>query len=247
MSEAQTTVDDVVLMALDDLFPGHKKPDTENYLPNGQQYKAPDHAILDGMLLIERKSRNAVDQSQFYEKLRTIASEQNSPFIGLGNINLAHVFQKLPDPELAKRKFTDYMMNQTLKRMKEARKKFESYVEAVNKSDQIKVLIISDNTEIRSATTSDEYYIGRKMGAINQSHDQIGIIDCVILIKDPRYAMDIERSYWFKFLCRNRLSKEDRKLVERFGLALHHRVGHYADFYAAASQFRNDAFRMTIV
>ena len=247
MSGSQTTVDDVVRMALDDLFPSHEKPDTINYLPNGQQHKAPDHAVLDGVMLIERKSRNAKDASQFYEKLQAIASEQGSLFIGLGRFNLAHVIKKLPDSEIANRKFTDYMMNQTLKRMKEARKKFEGYVESVQKADQIKVLIISDNTKIRSATTSDEYYIGRKMGAIDPLDDQMGIIDCVIFIKDPRYAIDIEKSYWFKFLVRSRLSIEDRKIVERVGFALHHRVGHYADFYSAASNFQNDTLRMTLV
>ncbi len=84
----QTTTDDVVRMAIEDLFPDQAIPDENNYLSKGKQHKAPDHSILDGRILIERKSRNTEDNSQFYYKLVEIAKAQGQPFYGVGRFNL---------------------------------------------------------------------------------------------------------------------------------------------------------------
>jgi hypothetical protein len=63
------SVDDVVRMAIDDVFPGQTIPDRDNRRADGSQFKAPDHAILDKRVLIERKSRNGEDNSRFLREV----------------------------------------------------------------------------------------------------------------------------------------------------------------------------------
>ncbi|MBB6301675.1 hypothetical protein [Rhizobium leucaenae] len=62
----------------------------------GRQHKAPDHLILNGKIAIERKSRNAIDQSQFYKKLQEIATQQGAPFWGVGRLNFKVIINQLP-------------------------------------------------------------------------------------------------------------------------------------------------------
>ena len=238
-----TTVDDVVRMAIEDLYPNHKIPDEDNNVRKGVQHKAPDHLILDGKIAIERKSRNATDNSQFYEKLQEVAAAQGKPFFAVGRINHSAVIRQLPDPDDAKRKVTDFMMRQTMKTMRNSQKKFAEYGRYVPDPSRSSVLIISDNTTILGSTGTAEYFIGRKMGAINPDDDQTPDIDAIVYIKNPLYTLDVSRSYWFKALIRSAISQEKKLNVGIFVAALHHRVGHYAPFFQAARNFKNCRFQ----
>lgn len=242
-----TTVDDVVRMSIEDLFPDQSIPDEDNYIGAGKQHKAPDHLILNGQIAIERKSRNAVDQSQFYEKLREIAEQQGAPFWGVGNINLSAVVSQLPAPDEANKKMTDFMMNQIMKSMRKSQTKFAEYALFVPNDDQARVLIISDNTKMRAGTATVEYFIGRKMGAINRTDDQLEAIDAIFYVKDPRYTIKEENSYWFKAVVRGRLPTTRRQNVDGLASALHHRIRHYAPYFEFAEKFAHSSFRLCVV
>ncbi|MDX3927217.1 MAG: hypothetical protein QHC90_15620 [Shinella sp.] len=240
------STDDVVNMALEDIFPGHIKPDENNHITKGQQYKAPDHSILNGGILIERKSRNAEDNSQFYYKLSKIAESQGMPFYGFGKLNLAHVIQNLPDPEDATKRMTDFMMRQIMKRLGDARKKFEAHAQHVP-GDPLRVVIVSDNTNIKSSTAPETYYFARKMGAFDPDSDETGLIDAILLIKNPGCVLDEENSYWFKCIYKKRLSAEKRDLFSRLAGALHHRIAHYGPYFHTARSFKNCSMQMLVV
>lgn len=241
------SVDDVVRMAIEDLFPDQTIPDENNHLPDGSQHKAPDHLILDGAIAIERKSRNSVDQSQFYEKLREIAFEQGAPFWGVGRINLKVVLRQLPDPESATRKLTDFVMNQVTKTVRKAEKKFSEYERFVPRAGQLRILVIADNTEIREGTAAAEYFLGRKMGAISSADDRAAILDAIFYIKDPRFTLDEKDSYWFKALVRKRLGPNQMEKLNVFISGLHHRVAHYEPYFTSATNFSNSSLQICLV
>ncbi|NTF87639.1 hypothetical protein G6L46_10935 [Agrobacterium rhizogenes] len=241
------TVDDVVRMAIEDLFPDQSIPDQNNHVGKGRQHKAPDHLILNGKIAIERKSRNTIDQSQFYKKLQEIAAQQGAPFWGVGRLNFKAIIDQLPDPKDASQKMTDFMMNQVMKTMRKSQKKFEEYAQFVPQEGQARVLIISDNTEIRQGTAAVEYFIGRKMGALDAGDDQVKAIDATFYVKDPRCTIDEEDSYWFKAISRACLSQEKQQNVNGLASVLHHRISRYAPYASAANNFRNSSFRLCIV
>lgn len=243
----QTTVDDVVRMAIEDLFPNHIVPDQRNHIRKGWQHKAPDHLIMDGAIAIERKSRNAVDRSQFYKKLQEIATEQGYPFWGVGKLDIKAIIRALPDPEEANKRMADFMMNQTMKTVRSAHKKFVEYAASVPRQGQIRVLIISDNTTIRGGTASIEYRLGRRMGALPDFDDEFPIIDSIFYIKDPRFTLDEENSYWFKALVRNQLEHSQFSLVSNLSTVLHHRVMHYGPYFDAARRFKISSLQHCLV
>lgn len=240
-------VDDVVRMSIEDLFPDQTIPDENNQISRGRQHKAPDHLILGGLIAIERKSRNAIDRSQFYGKLQEIASQQGVPFYGFGKLNLKTIIRQLPDPDDATRKMTDFMMNQVLKTMRSSGKKFEEYAQFAPQVDQARVLIISDNAKIREGTAAIEYFIGRKMGVLNAQDDNVKEIDAIFYVKDPRYTIDEPNSYWLKALVRQFISDIKRQNVLCFASVLHQRISCYQPYVAAVNSFRNSAFQMCIV
>lgn len=241
------TVDDVVRMAIEDLFPDHLIPDQNNQISKGRQHKAPDHLILDGKIAIERKSRNTTDQSQFYEKLQEIAMQQGAPFWGVGMLSSNNIINKLPDPKAATQKLTDFMMNQVMKTIRKSQKKFEEYAQFVPFDGQVRVLIISDNTEIKHSTAAVEYFIGRKMGAMNNIDDQANIIDAIFYVKHPEYTIDEVNSYWFKGVTRTSLPPEKRQYVDWLVAVLHNRISCYAPYAVAANKFRRSALRVCVV
>lgn len=240
------TVDDIVRMSIEDVFPDQTIPDHENYLPNGNQFKAPDHAILDGKVLIERKSRNTVDQSQFYYKLTEIAQSQGKPFYGYGKLNLGKIIETLPDPDDATRKMVDFSMNQMMKAVREAMRKFEEYSKHVKDIGQLRILAISDNTQILGANDTEEYFFGRKMGGLDHCKDETGPIDSIIFVKHPRYVFDQPNSYWFKCLIKRRLSSEDSDIVNRVSAALHNRIARHASFFPEVDKIKAGRFRPLI-
>ncbi len=241
------TTDDVVRMAIEDLFPDQEIPDENNYLPNGQQHKAPDHSILEGTVVIERKSRNAKDQNQYYRKISQIAASQGMPIHAYGRIGIHAIIRALPDPEAATKQLMDFSMSQTLKTIKKARDKFKDYQEHAKIVPQIRMLIISDNTEIVESTATHEFFIGRKMGAIKLQDDRAETIDVIAYVKNPNFTHQAENSYWFKCLVRERLNSEQRTIVNSIISALHHRIGHYAPFYRAAHSPSMSSMKLVFV
>lgn len=240
---AVTTLDDVVRMAIEDLYPDQSIPDENNYLPGGKQFKAPDHSIMGGAVLIERKSGNPVTGSRYYEKLSEIAREQGAPFYAVGRFNMGQVIRSLPDPDLANRKLVDYMLNQTWKRIGQARRKFEEYAQHVDINDAACVLVYSDNSDLKASTAAYEHFLSRKMGGANGDEDQTGRINAICFVKDPRFVLRGPESYWFKCILKNNVSGEQVKNVSAFVGALHHRVAHYADYHSSALADA-DRFRM---
>jgi len=209
-------VDKVLELSLEAVYPNHRRPDEQNYISGHRQYKAPDHEVASGKILIERKSRNAKDDSQFYEKLKSIAKSQGCNIVALGLFNLDDAFKLLPDPESARREILNYTMNQMFKRLREAQRKFSDYMKFNDDNNQLKLVIISDLSEIYSSTAGFVHRFGEKMGARRQSDDAFPLIDGIIFIKDPRYVLERENSFWFNFLIRERVYQNKKELIKEF-------------------------------
>lgn len=247
ITRADTTVDDVVRMAIEDVFPKQTIPDRDNFLPDGRQFKAPDHAILEGKVLIERKSRNTVDNSQFYYKLQEIAEDQGRPFFGFGTHNFGQIIKTLPDPEDASRKMVDFMLNQTMKSIRNAKRKFEEHARHAGDNGELRMLFISDNSEMAGSNASDEHFIGRKMGAYSEREDETGLIDAIVMIKNPAFVFDEQNSYWYKCLIKRRLDPSNSEIVNRVASALHHRISHYGPYRSDFLNIRRERYRPLIV
>lgn len=209
-------LDKILELSLESIYPNHRRPDDQNYISGNRQYKAPDHEVAYGKILIERKSRNAKDDSQFYEKLKSIAKSQGRNIFSFGLFNLNDAFKRLPDPDSAQREMLNYTMNQMFKRLTEAQKKFSDYMKFNDDNDQLKLVIISDLSEICSSTAVFVHRFGERMGAKRQSDDAFPLIDGIIFIKDPRYVLEKENSFWFNFLIRERVYQNKKELIEKF-------------------------------
>ncbi len=143
-------------------------------------------------------------------------------------------------------KMADFMMRQTMKSVANARKKFEDYSKHVP-GEPVRIVMISDNTEIRSSTATEEHFLGRKMGALAASEDETGLIDAIFFIKNPKFVFDDDNSYWFKCLVKRRLNKDNRELVENVSRAFHFRISHYEPYFKAATAFKTGYMRTLIV
>jgi hypothetical protein len=218
-------------MAIEDVYPGQTIPDENNFFPDGTQYKAPDHSILNGKMLLERKSSNAVDNSRFYYKLQEISVSQGLPIFGVGQNNISNMISALPKPAEASQKITDFMLNQMKKTIKKAVKKFEVHSRHIENAMQLRTLIISDNSEIRLATAFVEYFVARMMGGVEGSNDETGLIDAIILVKHPAYVLDEPNSYWFNCLIKKRLTPADQEIVMDVASALLHRIADHPTFF----------------
>ncbi|MBX9450674.1 MAG: hypothetical protein KL801_02160 [Mesorhizobium sp.] len=168
------TVNDLVEISLKYLFPDQTNPDTQNHATKDRQFKAPDHSILNGEILIERKSRNTKDRSQFYRKIQDISAAQGKGIFGIGTVNIGRIIEELPNPEEATRKLVDFSMNQTMKSIREANRQFKEFESNTGAKAKARIVIISDHSQIRSSNATDEYFIGRKMGTYNESDDRTG-------------------------------------------------------------------------
>ena len=209
-------IDKVLEISLEAIYPNHRRPDDQNYISENRQYKSPDHEVASGEIRIERKSRNAKDDSQFYEKLKYIAKSQGRNIVSLGLFNLDDAFKLLPDPDSAHREMINYTMNQMFKRLREAQKKFSDYMKFNDDNGQLKLVIISDLSEIYSSTAVFVHRFGERMGARRQSDDAFPLIDGIIFIKDPRYVLERENSFWFNFLIRERVYQSKKELIKEF-------------------------------
>jgi len=221
------TLDAAVRAAITGLFPGGATPDKENFRLDGTQYKAPDHEVWNGRLLIERKSLNAVDNSQYYEKVADIARGQGKPMVGYGMFDVSKMITAMPDPAGANRKFVDYVTNQLKKSIREARKKFDEHGDVTGRKFSARVLIISDHAEMRSTTDAVEYVIGERFIRSRRGSGDTGLIDAIIYVKNPRYVFLRENSYWFKCVIRREAVASLRKDIEILSLGLHEWLAKY--------------------
>jgi hypothetical protein len=238
-------LDNVIEITIGEMFPGSTVPDSSNYLPNGNQYKAPDHSILGGVILIERKSRNAVDHSQYYNKFHEISKKQGSPMLGFGLFNLGSAIERLPDPDAASIEITDYFHSQIWKRIRETDKKFKAHREAVGGSDQTRILILSDESEIAGATSFTEHFLGRKMGGYGI--DDTGLIDSIIYVKNPKFVLDGVNSYWFKVLIKKRVSDDHVTIIKQISSKLHTEIKLLPEYTYETQKFQKCSFRPLLV
>jgi hypothetical protein len=236
------TLDRLVEAAIGEWFPDGTVPDDNNFLPNGSQYKAPDHSILGGKILIERKSRTIIDNSQFFEKLLKISFNQGRSIVGFGKINVADAIRELPDPISGNRIFSEYCHSQMWKRLKESNKKFEQHKIVTGGTCQTRLVIYSDESEMEGTNSDLEHFLGRKMGAYG--NDETGLIDSIVYLKNPKYVLDDTNSYWFKFLTKRRIDPWHMALVAEMANKLHQRIAFDPVFNEDAHRFRKGHFRM---
>jgi hypothetical protein len=157
---------------------------------------------------------------------------------------MARIIETLPDPDDASRRMADFMLNQIMKRIREANEKFEAYGRNAGDAGELRVVVVADNTSIRASTALDEHFIGRKMGAYDEREDQTGLVDSIILVKSPAFVIDEPNSYWFKCLRKRWVAGQNRDLAHQLAGALHHRISHYAEYFPAISQVRHGRFRI---
>lgn len=108
-------------------------------------------------------------------------------------------------------------------------------------------MVISDHSEIPGSTAAEEQYLGRKMGAYNQEEDVTGVIDAVMLIKDPRYVFDEPNSYWFKCLIKSRMNDVDNKNVRSLANTLHGMLALKLGYAPKIGSLRHGDFRALTV
>jgi hypothetical protein len=225
-------LDEMVVAAILKLFPDGTAPDENNYSADGLQYKAPGHELMSGRVLIERKTLNAVDNSQFYAKLAEIAKQQGKPFFGYGRLNFANIIDALPDPEAAGRKMTDFMLNRLNKNVGASRKKFDSHLKHTGKLDCARIVLIMDQSEILMHTDWVEYFIGKLFIKQRSGKFNAGLVDGIIYIKNPKYVLGGKNSYWFKCLIKEEAQGNVRALVLQVSQMIyeHLKLEHFSSF-----------------
>lgn len=242
-----TSLNDVVKMAIEDLFPDQIEPDKLNYLPDGNQHMAPDHEFMDGTIAVERKSILPNSTQKMYLKLQEISRRQGDPMIGVGQFNASSFTNRLPDPEAAVREFNDYLYSQTLKRLRDAAKKFVGYVNATNTSAQTRVVVLSDETPLLGSNASTEAYLVRKFRTVESLRHKSTPIHCIIYIKNPRYVMDIEHSYWFKSLIRSDIECSHIEAANFFSDHLHAKILAYVPYAAVFNKIQNGRYQPVLI
>lgn len=241
------SVDDIVVMAIEDLFPDQTIPDEDNHLPGGQQHKAPDHAILGGRVLIERKSRNGSGNVKIKEWFDKESTKQNRKIHAYGMQNLSNLIAKLPDSRQANLAMIEFVLRQSLRSVKEARKKFEDHALYIDNSPRLRITILSDNTDTQSSNDFEERYFGGRMGGYSPDHDVTGIIDALILVRHPKFTIDGINSYWFKCLIKKRIVGADYEMIRKVADALYYRLASYAEYLPHLSSFQLGSYAPMIV
>lgn len=214
------TLDELFASAIQKLDPNGTIPDEDNYLNKSKQFKAPDHAIFGGQVLIERKTRVSIDDGQFATKLNKIAQKQGTGLHILGQTSSKLAINQLPDAQIAMREFGDYFMNQTRKTIGKTRKKFDDYKRHVSCENATKLLVISDHSFLEGETCGIEHALGILMGAYNESQDVAGCLDAIIYAQNPQYVWDRENGYWFISLVRE-YPPQKAEIAAKVSEALH--------------------------
>jgi hypothetical protein len=225
------------------LYPDYIQPDHDNYLSPSTQYKSPDFAVLQESVLIELKSRKAIDDGKYSEKLVDIAQSQSVQINGFGLVNFGCFIRRLPDPQKAERKLLDYMMNKIMKSAREANAKFSSYEKHTEKYPSARITVISDNLAMISETYSIEYYLARKLSSIDSMDDSLSHTDAIIFLKDPKFVMDRDNSYWFKCICKRTSRDITKENVLSFSKSLHDFLILTDELSSSAQNFRIGKYR----
>lgn len=236
-----------VMRSIELMFPEHRKPDEENFLPNGDQYKAPDYAVLGGKVAIELKSRKPNERNAIYGKAFDIAASQGKAFGAFGRLNLNRIISELPDPIGAERTLKDYIMSQTLKSIKSTREKFENYDSCQGHGRATRILVYSDDSGFVGQNDWIEHFLGRKMGGYSSDADVMNHIDAVFHVQNPELIWDAVNSYWFKCLVKKRLEAADRDLTIKIAKQLHDLVLKSGFAGLEGSQLKLGRFRALLV
>lgn len=239
-------LDEMFIEALMKLDPQSKIPDEDNYVNKSRQYKAPDHSLFDGLLLVERKTRNTVDDGQFYNKINSIASAQGTGVYILGKASASQVINQLPNANEAMQLFANYFMNQTKKTIVKCRKKFEDYSLHVPCEEAIKILILSDQSKIGGANDAIAYWVGAMMGATENDQNIAGCLDAIVYAQHPEFVWDRDNSYWFCSLVRDQGTSKTiktQKIIE----ALHNILCKNPEIAAFLPKFKVGKFKHILV
>lgn len=214
-------LDEIVRNVIERCFPNGPVPDLNNYLSNGNQFKAPDHSLFDGKVLVERKSRRNTSSNNVYLKIQSIAGAQGKPVFAVGKVSLGRILENLPDQQQASRQIVDYLYGQMLKSLKDARDKFAQYEANSPSGERLRVVIFSDMSDSVHSTDTIEYFIGRKMGAVSPVDDVLQEIDVVIYLMCPQNLIDGPNSYWLKCLYREKLGPDANRFISQFLYVFH--------------------------
>ncbi|WP_160661780.1 hypothetical protein [Qipengyuania pelagi] len=236
-----------MVKAIIETMPDHFAPDEHNLLPDGKRYKAPDHSVLGGSLLIERKSRSDDLSEKVVRRLTKLGLAQGWRGGAYGKHRLDRIMSDFPNLVAANREITDYIFRQMLKRLREANKKFIVFAKHNPAAHSTRVVIVSDHSTQPGGNAADEAFIGRKMGGYSPADDNIPYVDAVILLKHPSYVFDEENSYWLKCLIRGSLSEQNRDKVVHLASKIHNSFALIPEFTQALTKLRMSAFRVTLI
>lgn len=238
---------DAMIKTIIEAMPNHFAPDEYNLFKDGRRYKAPDHSVFAGYLLIERKSRSDKVSDKVFRRLDEIGRGQGWQGGAYGMQRIDRIMADFPDPIAANRQITDYALGQMLKQLKEAKKKFVEFAPHNPAAHSVRVVIVSDLSTQLGSNAADEAFIGRKMGGYGFEADELRPIDAVILLKHPRYVFDEENSYWLKCLIKASLNQRDRDNVIQLACVIGDTLSALPDFSEALGKIRHSWFRPLIV
>jgi hypothetical protein len=240
---AECAIDDCIRMAIEEIDPRQSAPDQENLLPNGKQHRAPDHSMLNGTVLIERKSLNATDDSRHAQKLMDIAHSQGKQGFALGKVHSERIINSLPDPKSANRKMVDFSLNQMKKSVCDARDQFSDHAQHVRAIGQLRMLTLADHSTSEGSVGHTVYFLGRMMGALDLKADRTGLIDAIVYVKHPKFVWDEDNSCWFNCLVKKRLTAVSTELTLRLAATFHDRLCRDPSIGADLAKVRMRYFR----
>ncbi len=185
--------------SVEKLFPDFDRPDTENVLHGGVQYRAPDYSLMGGRLLIELKSINPT--KKVHERLEAISERQGKKAMIYGTANAESVFRNLPNPDAARTKLTDEIRNKVHKCLNAAKDQFSRFVPHQPYASPVRLVGITDNSSDALVNTEIyEYEIGRLLGGDSKARTKLGLIDAVVFIRNPKFVLPNQASGWFLYL-----------------------------------------------
>ncbi len=240
-------IDAFVALAIESLFPNHEKPDENNFNVDGSNYKAPDHALYGGAVLVERKTRNADIQKIIAKSIENISRQQNFTVNFMGQVPLAKIIKQYPNPDQANRQISDAIYDGILQSLRDANDKFRKYTSIIQKNDQLKIAIVSDNSAEMTSILSTSFFIWRKMGAEGNERDKLPFLDCVIIIRNPLYTVDCSDGYWFEVLLRDRTDSLGKSYAYDFVKYLHGYISNCTELRESVSKFTKSSLVIQLI
>jgi len=244
---SELTIDEQVKIAIQELLPGGSEPDKENYLPDGSQYKAPDHASIDLSMLIERKAITPIDDGRYFHRLTKIGDQRGWQGGAYGIARIDRLIAGMPDPDAAYRSMVEWALNGMMGHLTDARKKFEQHKIHNSAEHALRIVIVSDHSTIPQGNAWVEHFLGHKMGAFGKRHDKTGLIDAIFVLKSPLYIFDEDNSYWFKCLIKRRVVPVGERRIVDFAVDLHNTIAIRMGFDGKLSNLRKGRFQPLIV